>query len=195
MNGWPPGFRTLLDAPSCAPGGDRQSGPQMLDGRDGPARLAFESATSWRHGARLDRWLAIVWDQPPAGVSRVIWLLDASTVRWSGGRPPRELHRGRTGLAEESPILWLRADGGADGGRGFTATGVFGAAGIVDAARVRVAARWIRAQTRLRMAIDTRMWDLSSRAPCCEFVRDPALTITASGVLRPIEPQAIEQWL
>jgi len=195
MNGWPPGFRTLLDAPSCAPGGERQRGPLMLDGGDGPARLAFESATGWRHNARLDRWLAIVWDQPPPGVSRIIWLLDARTIRWSGGRAPRELHRGTTGLAEESPTLWLRAGGGADGRRGFTASGVFGAAGIVDAARVRVAARRIRMQTRLRMTIDTRMWGLSSRAACCDIVRGPALTITASGPLRPIEPQAIKQWL
>ena len=197
MNGWPAGLRTILDAPGCAQGGDPRSGPRMLDGRDGPARLVFESDTSWRHAARLDRWLAIVWDQPPPrGASRVIWLLDASTVRWSGGRPPRELDRGMTGLdAEEAPILWFRASGGADRRRGFTASGVFGAAGIVDAARVRVTARRTRKQTRLRMSIDTRMWGLSARPAYCEIAPGPALTITAFSALRPLDPQAIGQWL
>ena len=196
MNGWPAGFRTILDAPGREQGGDPQRGPQMLDGRDGAARLVFESDTSWRHAARLDRWLAVVWAEPPPGASRVIWLLDAGTVRWSGGRPPCDLRWGMTGLdSEETPILWFRAGGGAVGRRGFTASGVFGAAGIVDAARVRVTARRMRSQTRLRMTIDTGMWGLSTRAARCEIAPGPALTITASSILRPLEPQAIEQWL
>ena len=169
----------------------------MLDGRNGPARLVFESDTSWRHAARLDRWLAIVWDQPPPrGASRVIWLLDASTVRWSGGQPPGELGRGMTGLgAEEAPILWFRASSGADRRRGFTASGVFGAAGIVDGARVRVTARRMRKLTRLRMSIDTGMWGLSARPAYCEIAPGPALTITAFSALRPLDPQAIGRWL
>ena len=197
MNGWPPGLRMMLDAPGCAQEGGPRSGPRMLDGRDGPARLVFESDTSWPHAARLDRWLAIVWDQPPPrGASRVIWLLDASTVRWSRRQPPRELDRGMTGLdVEEAPILWFRASGGADRRRGFTASGVFGAAGIVDAAQVRVTARRLRKQTRLRMSIDTRMWGLSARPAYCEIAPGPALTITAFSAQRPLDPLAIGQWL
>jgi hypothetical protein len=197
MDGWPAGLRTILDAPDCAQGGDPRSGARMLDGRDGPARLVFESDATWPHAARLDRWLAIVWDQPPPrGASRVIWMLDASTVRWSGGRPPGELDRGMTGLdAEEAPILWFRASGGIDRRRGFTASGVFGAAGIVDAARVHVTARRTRRQTRLRMSIDTRMWGLSARPACRGIAPGAALTITAFSALRPLEPQAIGQWL
>jgi anti-anti-sigma factor len=82
MNGLPAGLCMLMDTPQ----GDRQPGLRMLDGRDRPARLAFECGISWRHAAWLDRWLAIFWPQPPGGAAaRVIWLLDASTVRWSGG--------------------------------------------------------------------------------------------------------------
>ena len=52
MNGLPAGFRTLIDTPQCAQGGDRQSRLQMLDGSDGPARLVFTCGLSWRQ-ARL----------------------------------------------------------------------------------------------------------------------------------------------
>ena len=135
---------------------------QMLDGTDGTARLVFESISGRRHAARLDRWIAVIRLQRSAvRAARVVWLLDARTVRWSGGLPPRDLSRGATGLsAEETPILWFRAgDGdGADGPRVFTVSGVFGAAGVLDAARVRVAARRMRRQVRLRMAVDAQMW-------------------------------------
>ena len=112
---------------------------QMLDGTDGTARLVFESISGRRHAASLDRWIAVIRLQRSAvRAARVMWLLDARTVRWSGGLPPRDLSRGATGLsAEETPILWFRAgDGdGTDGPRVFTVSGVFGAAGILDAAR------------------------------------------------------------
>src|SRR5271166_5245469 len=139
---------------------------QMLDGTDGAARLEFESMSGRRHPARLDRWLAVIRLQRSAvRAARVVWLLDARTVRWSGGQPPRDLYQGVTGLnAEETPILWFRAgDGDDDGGhRAFTVSGVFGAAGIIDAARVRVAARRMRRKVRLRMAVDPQMWGLST---------------------------------
>ena len=198
MNGLPAGFRSLIDTPQCAQGGDRQSRLQMLDGSDGPARLVFTCGLSWRHVARLDRWLAIVRPQPTAGTGfRMIWLLDASTVRWSGGMAPGELYRGVTGLASEvAPILWFRAGSGDDRRRGFTASGVFGAAGIVDAAQVRVATRRIRRQARLRMSIDTGMWGLSTGLAARNDTAPAGyLAITASGVLRPLELQVIGQWL
>jgi len=55
MNGCPTGFRTILDTPDGAPGVTRGMARECLTGRDGPARLAFESDTSWRHAAPLDR--------------------------------------------------------------------------------------------------------------------------------------------
>ena len=97
MNGWPPGFRTLLDAPNCAPGGERQRGPLMLDGGDGPARLAFESATGWRHNARLDRWLAIVWDQPPRASRGSSGCSTPARSAGQEGVPPANCTAGRPG--------------------------------------------------------------------------------------------------
>lgn len=102
MNGLPGGFGTLLETSGRAQGSDRQTSPRILDSSNGPARLVFESAAGWRHTARINRWLAIVRIQPPAGrAARVIWLLDASTVRWSGGLSPGELYRVVTGLDPE----------------------------------------------------------------------------------------------
>jgi hypothetical protein len=174
---------------------------QMLDGTDGPARLVFESGSGRRRTARLDRWIAIIrLQRSAAGAARVVWLLDARTVRWSGGLPPGDLYRGVTGLnAEETPILWFRAgDDGDDGRRALTALGVFGAAGITDAARVRVAARRMRKQVRLRMVVNPQMWGLSAclTAPadtCAE--PGPELTITAAGTLRPLESEASRTWM
>ena len=75
---------------------------QMLDGTDGTARLVFESISGRRHAARLDRWIAVIRLQRSAvRAARVVWLLDARTVRWSGGLPPRDLSRGATGLSAE----------------------------------------------------------------------------------------------
>lgn len=201
MNGLPASLHAVIDTPDCSGGGDdRRPGLRMLDGSDGPARLMFESASRQRHTALLDRWLAIVRVQPTAACgARVVWVLDARTIRWSGGLPPSELHRGMTGLnSEETPILWFRADSGVDTRRGFTAPGVFEAAGIVDAARVRVAARRLRRQVRLRVSIDPEMWGLSASAPSPEDAAIgsvPRLTITASGALRPLELPVVRQWL
>jgi hypothetical protein len=130
----------------------------------------------------------------------VVWLLDASTVRWPGGLPPGALYRGVTGLnAEETPILWFRAGDDDHGGRrGFTASGVLGAAGIKDAARVHVATRRLRRQIRLRMAVNPQMW---GRSACLAGSADlgaepgPQLTITAAGTLRPLESEAIRTWM
>ena len=155
-----------------------------------------------RHAARLDRWIAVIRLQRSAvRAARVVWLLDARTVRWSGGLPPRDLSRGATGLsAEETPILWFRAgDGdGADGPRVFTVSGVFGAAGVLDAARVRMAARRMRRQVRLRMAVDPQMWGLSA-GPAAHAGTwagpGPVLRIIAAGTPRPLEAEAIRPWM
>ena len=74
--------------------------------------------------------------------------------------------------------------------RGFTSAGVFGAAGVVDAAQVRVTGRRPGRQVQLRMTIDTRMWGLSASLGDGDAIAAtpaPGLSITASGVLRPLE--------
>jgi hypothetical protein len=174
---------------------------QMLDGTNGAARLVFESGGR-RHAARLNRWIAIIrLERSAVRAARIVWLLDVRTVRWSGGLPPGALYRGATGLnAEETPILWFRAGdgGGHDGRRGFTASGVLGAAGIIDAARVHVATRRLSRQIRLRMVVNPQLWGL---AACLAGSADvsaepgPQLTITADGTLRPLEPEAIRIWM
>ncbi len=172
---------------------------QMLDGTDGAARLVFESISGRRHVARLERWIAVIRLQRSAvRAARVVWLLDARTVRWSGGLPPSDLYRGATGLnAEETPILWFRAgDGDDDGGlRAFTVSGVFGAAGIMDAARVRVGARRIRREVRLRMAVDPQMWGLSAGPAGTWTAPGPELRIIAAGIPRPLDSDAIKPWM
>jgi len=175
---------------------------QMLDGTDGAARLVFESISGRRHAASLDRWIAIIRLQRSAvRAARVVWLLDARTVRWSGGQPPGDLYRDATGLnTEETPILWFRAaDGDDDGGcRAFTASGVFGAAGIMDAARVRVTPRRMRRQVRLRMAVDSQMWGLSAGPAACAGTwagPGPVLRIVAAGTPRMLESEAIKSWM
>jgi hypothetical protein len=175
---------------------------QMLDGTDGAARLVFQSISGRRHAASLDRWIAVIRLQRSAvRAARVVWLLDARTVRWSGGQLPGDLYWGAAGLnTKETPILWFRAaDGDDDGGRrAFTASGVFGAAGIMDAARVRVTPRWMRRQVRLRMAVDPQMWDLSVDPTAYADAwagRGPVLRIIAAGIPRPLESEAIEPWM
>lgn len=201
MDGLPASIHAVIDTPDCAGGGgERRPDLQMLDGSDGPARLTFESASSRRHAALLYRWLALVRVQPTVKcAARVVWILDACTIHWSGGLPPSELHRGVTGLnSEETPLLWFRSDSGLDTRRGFTAPGVFGAAGIVDAARIRVAAGRLRRQVRLRVSIDPEMWGLAVSAPSPEDAaagRARRLTITASGARRPLDLPVIGQWL
>jgi hypothetical protein len=192
---------TGLPAMAGTSGRTRNAGGplQMLDGTDGAARLVFESG-SGRHAARLDRWVALIRLQPSAArAARVVWLLDARTVRWSGGLPPGDLYRGVTGLnSEETPILWFRAGDGDGGQRAFTASGVFGAAGITDAARVRVAGRRMRRQVRLQISVNPQMWGLSAclgaSADTCAGP-SPELTITAAGALRTVESEAIRTWM
>jgi hypothetical protein len=197
MNSMPARFAATMDTPGCAPAGSRRAGPRMLDEGDGPARLVFESSSGLRYVAQLDRWLVILRVQrPPRGASRVIWLLDARTVRWAAARPPAELRGGRTGLrTEEAPILWFRAGEGPDDWRRSTVPGVFGAAGIVDAAQVNVRASRIRRQVRLEISIDSALWGLcAAPEPPDGAPRSGRLTITATGALRPLEPQAITSW-
>jgi len=78
----------------------------------------------------------------------------------------------------------------------FTVAGVFGAVGIVDGARVRVSRRVPGRWTRLRMTIDTRVWDLSPGWP--DIDGDPtvsSLAITADGAARPLDLAVVRQWL
>ena len=177
-----------------------RTGLAMLDETDGAARLVFRSGGRRRRTAVLHRWLAIVRLRPPAGrAARMVWVLDARTTRWSGGSPPGDLHRGMTGLdAEAAPMLWFRSAGGEEERRGFTSAGVFGAAGVVDAAQVRVTGRRPGRQVQLRMTIDTRMWGLSASLGDGDAIAAtpaPRLSITASGVLRPLELEAVRHWL
>jgi len=81
---------------------------------------------------------------------------------------------------------------------GFAAAGVFGAAGIMDAAQLSAARRRMSRQVRPRMAIDPRMWDLSASPAgglASAAQRGRRLTITASGVLRTLDPDAARRWL
>jgi hypothetical protein len=72
------------------------------------------------------------------------------------------------------------------------------AAGIVDAARVRVTGRRIGKHARLRTTIDTRMWGLSAtpgEGDGIAAAAGPKLSIMASAVLRPLEFAAVSRWL
>jgi len=192
------GLPAIVGTPGSAGNANRWAALQMLDGTDGAARLVFESTDGRRHAAKLRRWIAIIRLQRSAACqARFVWLLDARTVRWSGGLPPGDLYRGATGLnSEETPILWFRDSGDDDGeGRAFTASGVFGAAGIIDSARVGVTARRIRRQVRLAMTIDPQMWGLSTCRAGTWTARGPQLRIIAAGTPRPLESEAISPWM
>ena len=102
-----------------------------------------------------------------------------------------------TGLnSEEVPILWFRGSGDQNGQRAFTASGVFGAAGITDGARVSVTARRIRRHIRLRLMINPQMWGLSGCLGKAPYTRPhPALTIMAAGTPRLLDPDAVSSWV
>ena len=192
------GLPAIVGVRGRAGDADRWAGLQMLDGTNSTTRLVFDSGDGRRHEAELGRWIAIIrLQRSSARAARLVWLLDARTVRWSGGLPRGDLHLGATGLnSEETPILWFRDCGDDDRQGAFTASGVFGAAGIIDSARVRVTARRMRRRVRLRMTINPQMWGLSgclgtapATWPC------PELTITAAGTPRPLESEAINPWM
>jgi len=170
----------------------------MLDGTNGAARLEFDSGDGRRYKAKLGHWIAISLPQRSAARAvRFVWLLDSRTVRWSGGLPPGDLHRGVTGLnSEEAPILWFRGSGDDNGQRAFAASGVFGAAGIVDSARVGVTARRIGRHIRLRIMINPQMWGLSGCPGKARYAwLHPALTITVAGTPRLLDPDAVNSWI
>jgi hypothetical protein len=76
--------------------------------------------------------------------------------------------------------------------------GVFGAAGIVDGARVEVSRPPLRRNAALRMTVATRMWGLSSDLPdivADGLAADPRQSIKAAGALRPLDLGAVQQWL
>jgi hypothetical protein len=205
MNGMPARLEAVIDVLESGGSGNTGPGLRMLDGSDGAARLVFTSSGKRRRVGLLPRWLAVVRVQPPPGhVTRAAWVLDGRTTRWRSGRwrsglPPGELHRGVTGLdSEATPMLWFHARGGEDGQCSLTAAGVFQVAGIVDAAQLRITRRRLRKHIRLRMTVDTQMWGLSAMPVGKEDTAaapGPRLTIAASGVPRPLEPEAINQWL
>jgi hypothetical protein len=247
MNGMSAGFYAAIGRLGA---GDTWTGLTMIDGSAGPARIMFEGPDHRVRSAEVARWLAIV--RPAARgrrATRVMWLLDGSTVTWPYGGPPGELARGATGLdAEANPVLWFHASSGraASAARAralgqsprrgrrararralavhrlaaagcvrgarwaralarwltarwaFTAPGVFGAAGIVDAATVRVSRRPLSSRTRLRITVCTQMWELTSDTPDTAIdgqVAWPRLTIAARGRARPLDLAAVNQWL
>jgi len=188
------GLPAILGASGRAGNAERWAALQMLGGTNGTARLVFDSGDGRHCKAKLGRWIAISRPQRSAARAvRFVWLLDARTIRWSGGPPPGDLHRGVTGLdSEEAPILWFRGSGGDNGQRAFTASGVFGAAGITDSARVSVTVGRIRRHCRLRMMINPQMWGLSGCPGTASYTwLHPVLTIMAAGTPRPLEPDAI----
>ena len=192
------GLPAIVGAPGRAGNAERWAALQMLDGTSGAARLVFDSGDGRRHTAKLGRWIAISRLQRSAAhATRFVWLLDARTVCWAGGLPPGDLHRGATGLnSEEAPILWFRDCDDGGGQRAFTATGVFGSAGIIDSARVRVSTRRRRGYVRLKMTINPQMWGLSGCLGTAPLIWPyPALTITAAATPRPLESEAINPWL
>jgi hypothetical protein len=169
-------------------GGSMRRGLAMLDGTDGAARLVFTSHGARCRTAALDEWLAIVRVDPPLerGV-QMLWMLDARTTSWPGG-PPEGGDR----------MLWFRTSGEAVQRDSLTLPGVLRAAGHVDAAQVRVTRRWQRGQSRLCLAIDTRLRGLPSPPPGEGGPRSvpwPRLAITASGVPRPLDFTALRRWL
>lgn len=255
MNGMSAGFFAAFGTLGTTAGRDTRSSLRMMESSGGAARLVFQSADCRLHTAAVSRWLAVVRTSPRGrSATRVIWLLDGSSVAWAGGQAPDDLYRGAMGLDEEAnPVLWFHARGGVGSKRAaarkravarssrtprhsrsraarrragesllvrsarwtgtrlrglvrlarapwaFTAAGVFGAGGIVDGARVRVS-RWpIGRHARLRMAVDTRVWELSvehpASAPGPWFPAVPSLSIAADGVLRPLDLEVIRQWL
>jgi hypothetical protein len=79
-----------------------------------------------------------------------------------------------------------------------TVPGVFGAAGIVDGARVRVSRGPLGRHAWLRIAIDANVWDLSYESNERTGRRGrtrPSLTIAADGWLRPLDLEAVRRWL
>ena len=71
-------------------------------------------------------------------------------------------------------------------------------AGVLDAARVRVAARRMRRQVRLRMAVDPQMWGLSAGPAAYAGTwagPGPVLRIIAAGTPRPLDAEAIKPWM
>ncbi len=99
----------------------------------------------------------------------------------------------------DAMIDTLGGTGGGDTRAGFRMLdGSDGAAGIVDAAQARVARRPMSKQVRLGITLDTEMWGLSAGSAGSggsATASGPMLTITASGVMRPLELQAIRRWL
>ena len=93
---------------------------------------------------------------------------------------------------------WFHARSSEGGPGRFAAPGVFQAAGIVDGALLRVTRTRLRQRAWLRMAVNTRMWGLSARPGREGDAAAPPgqrLTITASGVPRPLDTEAMRRWL
>jgi hypothetical protein len=190
------GFDAVVDALGSGRSTEYRSALGMLGERGRDARLEFNPGRGRRRTACIHRWLAIVRLDPAAGcATTLVWVLDTRSARWSGGLPPGDLHRGRTGLdSEEDPILWFRASAGCRRrGRAANVTGVFGAAGIVDAAEVSALSR-TRNHVQLRMTVDTRIWRLSANVDRQGAGPQPAMTIKASGVARSFDVAAIKRW-
>src|SRR5262245_42981761 len=111
MNGMSAGFYAAIGRLGA---GDTWTGLTMIEDSAGPARIVFDAADHRERTAEVARWLAIVRPAPRGRrATRVMWLLDGSTVTWPAGGPPGELNRGATGLDTESnPVLWFHASSG-----------------------------------------------------------------------------------
>lgn len=110
MNGMSAGFQAAMGALGDTAGRDSRGGFLMLDPSSGVARLRMKDFSGAQRTATVTRWLAIVRAGHRAGsipATRVIWLLDADSATWPGGRTPGELARGADG-----PVLWFHARGG-----------------------------------------------------------------------------------
>jgi hypothetical protein len=199
MAGLSPGLHEVIDTLSRA--GDRRkcSSLRMLDAGNGVARLRFISGYRRREMGAIYSWLAVIRIQSvPAPDTSVLWLLDARSADWARCTPPAILYRGRTGLAgETAPLIWFHASDGQELAHGGTAPGIFGAAGIADAAIIVVTRLRVSRQIRLDLDLDPRMWDLAA-APeggWADADAGPRLTISATGFPRPLELSTIRCWL
>ena len=199
MSGMPARLDALVDVLESSEDASSRTCLRMLERGDGPARLVFKSSGKRRRATRLSRWLAIVCLQPPLGrAASVAWVPDGRITCWAAGMPPGELHRGVTGLDSEATGAVVARSQQRGWAAPFCGAGRVPGSRIVDGALLRVTKSRLRQRAWLRMTVNTRMWGRSARpgregdAPAPP---GPRRTIAASGVLRPLDTEAVRRWL